>query len=235
MEYLNSILESSTTPAVTALILGLLTAISPCPLATNIAAVGYLARDVASPRRILLNGILYALGRIVAYTALGAALILILRTGAGVFPIERAAGRWSEILLPPAMILAGMYMLFGSRLRLTTGAKSSGVVKAPRNGVGAFLIGMLFAMAFCPTSGVFYFGMLIPMSAAAAQGFALPALFAAATALPVVATAWVLAYGANRLGNLYNRLTAIERWLTRIVAAIFIITGIAYAITTFIG
>lgn len=235
MEYLNSILESSTTPAVTALILGLLTAISPCPLATNIAAVGYLASDVASPRRILLNGMLYALGRIVAYTALGAALILILRTGAGVFSIERAAGRWSEILLPPAMILAGMYMLFGSRLKLTTGAKSSGVVKAPRNGVGAFLIGMLFAMAFCPTSGVFYFGMLIPMSAAAAQGFALPALFAAATALPVVATAWVLAYGANRLGNLYNRLTAIERWLTRFVAAIFIITGIAYAITTFIG
>lgn len=235
MEYLHSILDSSTTPAVTALVLGLLTAISPCPLATNIAAVGYLARDVASPRRILLNGILYALGRTVAYTALATALILLLRAGSGVFAIERAAGRWSEILLPPAMILAGLYMLFGSRLRIAPRQKAREGVTARRNGGGAFLIGMLFALAFCPTSGVFYFGMLIPMSAGADAGVALPALFAVATALPVVATAWVLAYGANRLGSFYNRLTAIERWLSRTVAAIFIITGTAYAITTYLG
>lgn len=233
MEHLQEILDSGTAPAATALLLGLLTAISPCPLATNITAIGYLSRELGTPRRILSNGIFYALGRIAAYTALGTALILLLRAGAGIFSIERAAGRWSELLLPPVMILAGAAMLFGKRLNIHGRGQTRPESEEKRGGGGAFALGALFAMAFCPTSGILYFGVLIPLAASASGGLILPALYALATALPVIAVAWLLAYGANRLGTFYNRLTAIEHAATRIAALLFITTGVIYAATTY--
>lgn len=233
MEYIQEILGSGTAPAVTAILLGLLTAISPCPLATNITAIGYLSRELGTPRRILRNGLFYALGRIAAYTALGTALILLLRAGAGIFSIERAAGRWSELLLPPVMILAGVAMLLGKRLNIRRSGHVKPDGKDRRGGSGAFALGALFAMAFCPTSGILYFGVLIPLAAGAAEGLVMPAIYALATALPVVAAAWLLAYGANRLGTFYNRLTAIEHAATRIAALLFITTGVIYAATTY--
>lgn len=118
MEYLQNLLDSSTVPILTAFLLGLLTAISPCPLATNIAAVGYISKDMANRSRIFSNGLLYTLGRAAAYTMLGAVLITVLREGASVFTIQKAIGKWGEVLIGPALILIGLFMLFGHRFNL---------------------------------------------------------------------------------------------------------------------
>ena len=231
MEWLQTLLDSSTTPALTAFLLGLLTAVSPCPLATNIAAIGSIGRNVESRRRIFLNGLLYTLGRIIAYTVLGIVLILILREGASLFGIQKFIGRYGELILGPALLLIGLFMLFGSRLRLPSfGFRGNGEGLARKGGFGALLLGMLFAMAFCPTSGVLYFGMLIPMSATAAAGYLLPVLFALATALPVLIVAWILAFSVQRIGSFYGRMQTVQKWLNRIVGGIFVGIGIYYCI-----
>ena len=169
MEWLQSLLDSSTTPALTAFLLGLLTAISPCPLATNIAAIGFIGKDIENRHRIFRNGLLYTLGRVMAYTLLGIILILILEEGSSLFGIQKFIGKYGEMLLGPALLFIGLFMLFGHKFNLPSfGFKGNGEGLARRGGWGALLLGILFAMAFCPTSGVFYFGMLIPMSATSA-------------------------------------------------------------------
>lgn len=230
MEYLQNLLDGSTVPAVTAFLLGLLTAISPCPLATNITAIGYISRDITDRNRIFRDGLLYALGRIAAYTLLGAVLIAILREGASMFALQKAISRYGEMLLAPALILIGLFMLFGHKLKLPQFGFSHGDKIKKHGGWGALLLGVLFAMAFCPTSGIFYFGMLIPMSAAETGGYLLPAVFALATALPVVAVAWILAYSVAGLGRFYSRMQAFQKWFNRIVALLFIAVGIYYGV-----
>ena len=228
MEWLQTLLDSSTTPVLTAFLLGLLTAISPCPLATNIAAIGYIGKDIEDRRRVFLNGLLYTAGRIVAYTVLGLVLILIIRQGASMFGIQKFIGTWGELLLGPALIVIGLLMLFSHRLNLPqfgfNGSNVEGLKK--HGGWGAFLLGVLFAMAFCPTSGMFYFGMLIPMSATATLGYLLPAVYAFATALPVLVVAWLLAFSMQKVGKFYGWLKGIERWATIIVGVLFILIGL---------
>ena len=105
---------------------------------------------------------------------------------------------------------------------------------ARRGGWGAFLIGVLFALAFCPTSGVFYFGMLIPMSATATAGYLLPAVFAIATALPVLAVAWLLAFSVQQVGSFYGRMQTVQKWLNRIAGLLFIAIGLYYCYIMFL-
>lgn len=228
MEWLQTLLDSSTTPVLTAFLLGLLTAISPCPLATNIAAIGYIGKDIEDRRRVFLNGLLYTAGRIVAYTVLGLVLILIIRQGASMFGIQKFIGTWGEMLLGPALIVIGLLMLFSQRLQLHQfGFNGSNVEGLKRHGGrGAFLLGVLFAMAFCPTSGMFYFGMLIPMSATATMGYLLPVVFAIATALPVLIVAWLLAFSMQEVGRFYGWMKDIERWTTIIVGVLFVLIGL---------
>lgn len=231
MEWLQTLLDNSTAPALTAFLLGLLTAISPCPLATNIAAIGFISKDIENRRRIFLNGVLYTLGRVIAYTLLGVILISILKEGASVFGIQKAIGKWGELLLDPLLLVIGLFMLFGSKLHLPKfGFDGKGEGLAKKGGWGAFLLGVLFAMAFCPSSGVFYFGMLIPMSVTARAGWLLPILFAVATALPVLVVAWILAFSVEKVGEFYGKMQTIQKWLNIIVGALFVIIGIYYSI-----
>lgn len=234
MEWLQTLLDNSTAPAFTAFLLGLLTAISPCPLATNIAAIGFISKDIENRQRIFLNGVLYTLGRVIAYTLLGIILISILKEGASVFGIQKAVGKWGELLLGPLLLIIGLFMLFGSRLNLPKfgfDGKVEGLAK--KGGWGAFLLGVLFAMAFCPSSGVFYFGMLIPMSVTATAGWLLPILFAVATALPVLVVAWILAFSVEKVGEFYGKMQSIQKWLNIIVGALFVIIGIYYCVTMY--
>lgn len=228
MEWLQALLDNSSTPVLTAFLLGLLTAISPCPLATNIAAIGYIGKDMESRRHVFLNGLLYTAGRIVAYTVLGLVLILVIRQGASMFGIQKFIGTWGEMLLGPALIVIGLLMLFSHRLQLPQfGFNGSNVEGLKRHGGwGAFLLGVLFAMAFCPTSGMFYFGMLIPMSATATLGYLLPAVYAFATALPVLVVAWLLAFSMQEVGRFYGWMKGIERWTTIIVGVLFVLIGL---------
>ena len=229
MEWLQSLLDSSSTPVLTAFLLGLLTSISPCPLATNIAAIGFIGKHIENRRRIFVNGLLYTLGRAVAYTALGAVLLVVLKGGSSLFWIQKFIGKYGEMLLGPALLLVGGFMLVGDRLNLPKlGFRGSGEGLARRGGRGAFLLGMLFAMVFCPTSGVFYFGMLIPMSATATAGWLLPIIFAMATALPVLVVAWILAFSVGRIGAFYGKMQTVQRWLNWIVGGLFIAIGIYY-------
>ena len=235
MEWLQSLLDSSTTPAVTALLLGLLTALSPCPLATNIAAIGYIGKHIESRKGVFVQGLLYTLGRTIAYTLLGVVLIAVLRNGASVFGIQKFIATYGELIMPPALLLMGVFMLFGNRLNLPSfgfGGKDEGL--AQRGGFGALILGVLFALAFCPTSGVFYFGMLIPMSASATMGYLLPILFAIATALPVLVVAWILAFSAGQIGAVYGKMQTIQRWLNIGVGVLFIAIGIYYCLTIYI-
>ena len=227
MEWLQTLLDNSTTPLVTALLLGLLTALSPCPLATNIAAIGYIGKDIEDRRSVFRKGLLYTLGRVVAYTLLGIVLIGIIRSGASMFGVQKFIGTWGELLLGPLLIVIGLLMLFGHRLNLPQfGFNGKGEGLAKKGGWGAFLLGVLFAMAFCPSSGMFYFGMLIPMSATATMGYLLPVVFAVATALPVLIVAWILAFSAGEIGKFYGRVKTIERWLSIVVGVVFIVVGI---------
>ena len=227
MEWLQTLLDNSSTPVVTALLLGLLTALSPCPLATNIAAIGYIGKDIEDRRSVFRKGLLYTLGRVVAYTLLGVVLIGIIHSGASMFGVQKFIGTWGELLLGPLLIVIGLLMLFGHRLNLPQfGFNGKGEGLAKKGSWGAFLLGVLFAMAFCPTSGMFYFGMLIPMSATATMGYLLPVVFAVATALPVLIVAWILAFSAGEIGKFYGRVKTIERWLSIVVGVVFIIVGI---------
>ena len=233
MEWLQTLSENSGMPLLTALALGLLTALSPCPLATNIAAVGFISRDIENRRRIFLNGLLYTLGRIAAYTVLGVVLFNILKEGASLFGVQKFIGKSGELVIGPALLIIGLFMLFGHQLPLPSfGFKGNGEGLARHGGWGAFLLGILFALAFCPTSGVFYFGMLIPMSATATAGYLLPVAFAIATALPVLVIAWILAFSAQRIGVVYGQMQAVQKWLNTVVGLLFMAIGIHYCITT---
>ena len=234
MEYLQSLIDNSNVPLITAFLLGLLTAVSPCPLATNITAIGFIGKDIESHHRIFVNGLLYALGRVLAYTALGFILIPILREGASMFAVQEVVAKYGEMLLAPALIVVGVYMLGVFRLKLPMLNVGSDKLKQRSRGAwGALLLGVLFALAFCPTSGVFYFGMLIPMSAAESGGYLLPVVYAIATGLPVIIVAWILAYSVARLGKFYNRMQVFERWFRKVVAVLFIGVGVYYGYITY--
>ena len=234
MDWLQNLLDNSSTPVLTAFLLGLLTAISPCPLATNIAAVGFIGRNIENRRRVFINGLLYTLGRVLSYTLLGVVLIMILKEGSSMFGIQKTIGTWGELLIGPMLLIIGMFMLFGDKLNLPKfGFNGNAEGLARKGGAGALLIGVLFALAFCPTSGVFYFGMLIPMSATATAGYLLPAVFAIATAIPVLIVAWILAFSVQQMSNFYGRIKTVQKWLNLIVGILFIVIGIYYCFVMF--
>ena len=235
MEWLQTLLDGGTAPVLTALILGLMTAISPCPLATNVAAMGFIAKDLEQPRMALSRGILYCLGRMLSYTALGIVLISIIKGGSSAFGVQSFVAGWGEKLIGPLMLLVGLFMLFGHYLKLKGfGYSGDGRRIASKGGWGAFALGALFAMAFCPTSAVFYFGMLIPMSATASSGWLLPVVFAIVTALLVVIVACIFSFSAGSIGSFYNRMAVFQKWMNLIVGIIFVGIGIYYSIMTFI-
>ena len=154
MDFLQSLLDSSSVPAITAFILGILTAVSPCPLATNITAIGFISKDIENRHRIFINGLLYTFGRIVTYTVLGFILIPILREGASMFMVQKAVSKYGEMLIAPVLIIIGIFMLDIIKLNLpkiNIGGES--LKKKTKGGWGAMLLGVLFALAFCPTSG----------------------------------------------------------------------------------
>ena len=230
MDFLQNLLDNSNIPVITAFLLGLLTAISPCPLATNITAIGFISKDIGNRNKIFLGGLLYTLGRVVAYTVLGIILISILKEGSSMFSLQKGISKYGEILIAPVLIFVGVFMLFGDRLKLPKfGFSGTGKAEKLKGNLGSLLLGVLFALAFCPTSGLFYFGMLIPMSAAEPGGYLLPIVYAVATGLPVILVAWILAYSVAGIGKFYNRIQVFQKWFNRVVAVLFIAVGIYYA------
>ncbi|MDY3266941.1 MAG: aromatic aminobenezylarsenical efflux permease ArsG family transporter [Phocaeicola sp.] len=229
MDWLQTLLDNSSTPVLTAFLLGLLTALSPCPLATNIAAIGFIGKNIENKKQIFINGLLYTLGRVLSYTILGIMLIMILKKGSSMFGVQKTIGIWGELIIGPLLLIIGIFMLWGNKLNLPKfGFSGNPEGLAKKGSWGALLIGILFALAFCPTSGVFYFGMLIPMSATSAAGYLLPVIFAVATAIPVLAVAWILAFSVQQISSFYGTMQKVQKWMNIAVGVIFIIIGIYY-------
>ncbi|HCO66997.1 MAG TPA: cytochrome C biogenesis protein [Dysgonomonas sp.] len=229
MEFLQQIVDNSDIPVLTAFILGLMTAISPCPLAMNITATAYLSKDITEKRRVLFNGIFYTLGRTFTYTALG----LVFYFGASKFHVAKMLQSISGLYLGIALVIIGILMLDIIKFNIPSISRFTSKVsekKMKKNYLNAFLLGVLFALAFCPYSGVLYFGVLIPMTISSASGLILPPVFAIATGLPVIIIAYLLAYSMANVGKFYNKMKSFEVWFRRIVSAVFIIVGIYYII-----
>lgn len=234
MDWLYTLLDSSTLPPLTAIILGLLTALSPCPLVTNITAVAYLGRELQNRRKTFILGLLYVLGRVLAYSVLGAVLIFVIRRSEDTFGIQDMVSSLGEMLLGPMLIVIGLFMLFGHLLHLPKFG-FSGIASGwwTTGYLGSLILGVLFAMAFCPTSGLLYFGMLIPMSAAEAGGYFLPVIYAISTGIPVILVAWVLAFSVSSIGKLQSHIQVIQKWLNIVVACLFVLVGIYYELQYF--
>lgn len=227
MEVLQQIIDSSPAPFITAFILGLMTAISPCPLATNITATAYISKDISEKKKIFYNGLVYTLGRAFSYTSLG----LILYFGASKFHVARFFQTYGERILGPFLIIAGLLMLDIVSLNMPSLSSLGQKVfkkNSRRAWLGSFLLGVVFALAFCPYSGVLYFGMLIPITIASPEGLYLPLIFAIATGLPVIIIAYLLAFSVGGIGNFYSKIMVFEKWFRRIVAILFIGVGVYF-------
>lgn len=231
MEFLTNLLENSTLPWLSAMVLGLMTAISPCPLATNITAVGFISKDLENRNRVFINGLLYTLGRAISYTAIA----LIIYLGADQFKFSGFFQLYGEKIIGPLLIMIGLFMLDVLKIKFPVmSSLTSRMENKTRWGyMDAIFLGMVFALAFCPYSGVLYFGMLVPMTVASASGLYLPLVFAIATGIPVILFAWVLAFSISSIGGVYNRIRHFEKWFRRVVAVLFIFVGIYYIVRVF--
>jgi cytochrome c-type biogenesis protein len=227
MDWLTDIAQRKEVPLLAVSALGLLTAISPCPLATNITATAYIAKTITSKRKVLLSGILYTLGRMFSYTALGALIYF----GASKFQIAKLFQGNGEKFIGPVMIIIGLIMLDVIKLNfLFKGSLTDKLSEKfkDRGLLGSFLLGVIFALAFCPYSGALFFAMLIPMTLSASAGLALPVVFSIGTGLPVIFFAFVIAFSMEKLGQYFKAIQKVEKVMRMVAGATFILTGVYY-------
>ena len=223
-------LANSNIPILSALFLGLITAISPCPMATNIAAVAYISRNVANRNYAVITGALYTLGRMFSYSLIGILIIIVGLEIPGVALFLQDAG---EKILGPILIIVGLLMLFIDKLSFGKGGgglASLGNKVSNWGMIGGFFLGAIFALAFCPYSAVLYFAILIPLALKSTGGIALPALYAIGTGLPVLIFGILISLGVSRVSALFNAITRVEKIIRIIVAIIFIGVGIYYVV-----
>lgn len=227
MEFLNTLIDQYNIPFLTAFILGIMTSISPCPLATNITAIAYISKDIKTAQHTLVNGLAYTFGRAISYTLLASLIYF----GFSSFEIAKLFQGWGDKVLGIFLILIALVM-FGV-IKINFNSKSDNVEKikewlAGKGYSGAILLGVIFALAFCPYSGVLFFGMLIPLVLSSTESLMLSPLFALGTGLPVIIFSIVLAFSVEKVGKMYNAIGKIEKVMRYSVATIFFITGIYY-------
>ncbi|MGX9726404.1 MAG: aromatic aminobenezylarsenical efflux permease ArsG family transporter [Candidatus Electronema sp. VV] len=226
--------ESILVPLASAFWLGILTSISPCPLTTNIAAISYVGRRVGRPASVLQAGLLYTAGRALAYLLLGVLLVGSLLSAPS---LSQVLQKHMNMALGPVLILAGLILL--EVIRLPTG-KGGGLSAALQNkadslGIGgAGLLGMVFALSFCPTSAALFFGSLLPLAVQQQSSLLIPGIYGLATGLPVLLFALLLAFGTNKVAQAFNRITAFERWARRLTGVLFLLVGGYYCAVYFL-
>jgi cytochrome c biogenesis protein CcdA len=214
--------------------LGILTSISPCPLATNIAAMSYIARDVNQPRRVLLSGLIYTSGRTIAYVALAVILLVSLLSAPHVSHILQ---KYMNKILGPLLILVGMLLLNWINLGWSGSGPGDGFQRRVGHmGMwGAGLLGIGFALSFCPISAALYFGSLLPLALQNDSKILLPALYGIGTALPVVVFAVIIAWSASSLGKAFAGITRVERWARIVTGIVFVLVGIYFTLENIFG
>jgi sulfite exporter TauE/SafE len=229
-EFLTGLYAEASGPLISALLLGLLTAIAPCPMTINITAVGFIGKDISRRQRIFTNGAFYALGTICSYVTLA----LVLYFGADQFKVSQFFQQHSESIIGPLLLVIGLFMTGMIRLdfpvmtRLTKKFETRKSFRA----WDSFLLGMILALAFCPYSGVLYFGMLIPLIISTSSPWN-SLVFSLSAGLPIVLFAWLLAFTVSGVGKAFNNLKTFEFWFRKMVAAVFIGIGLYYIIIIF--
>jgi cytochrome c-type biogenesis protein len=227
MEWLHQLAQNRDTPLLAAFALGLLTAIAPCPLATNITATAFIAKTITNKNKVLLSGLLYTLGRVFSYTAIGALIYF----GASKFQVAKLFQGNGEKYIGFILIIIGLILLDVIHLnfiktgnftdKLSERFKTKGLF-------GSFLLGAIFALAFCPYSGALFFAMLIPMTLSASAGLALPVVYSLGTGLPVILFAFVIAFSMEKLGVYFKAISKFERLMRLLAGFVFILTGLYY-------
>ena len=211
--------------AVSALWLGILTSISPCPLATNIAAVSFIGRRVDSTRHVLYSGLLYATGRLISYVVIGVLAVEGILSIPGLsFFLQNEMNR----VLGPLLLVTGLVLLGVIRINKAISVGGNRIQKrAEKSGLlGAGMLGLLFALSFCPVSAALFFGSLIPLSIKHQSSLLFPSIYGIGTALPVIVAAMVLAFGTKSIGVFFARLTRIELWVRRVTGVVFVLVGV---------
>jgi len=218
MEWLNYLIDTYNIPVLSAFLIGIMTSISPCPLATNITAIAFISKDIKSSKKTLLNGLFYTLGRGISYTLLATLIYF----GLSSFSISSIFQGWGDKALGPVLILIGLVMADIIKINIKINNPKIKNIKSP------LLLGMLFALAFCPYSGVLFFGVLIPMVLNSNESLLLPPLFALGTGLPVIIFSFILAFSANKISSIFSKVSQVEKITRKIISVIFIIVGIYY-------
>lgn len=213
-----------------ALWLGILTSISPCPMATNVAAISFIGKNVTSPYKAVLSGFLYTFGRVLGYVGVGMIIL------AGLLSVPSVANflqHYISLIMGPLLIIVGIILLELVKLSFSAGVCTQEVQNRVKNTglIGALLLGILFALSFCPVSAALFFGSLISLSVEHNSRVVLPLLYGIGTGLPVIIFAFIIAFSFNSLGKAYNKLVKIEFWMRKITGAVFIIAGIYYIAT----
>jgi cytochrome c-type biogenesis protein len=227
MEVLET-LGTSNVPLIAAFFIGIMMAVSPCPLATNITAIAYISRQIDDSRHTLLVGIVYCIGRMITYVLIAS---LIVYAGLNIQSVSFLLQTYGERLLGPFLVVIGVLMLGIIRVDIgVIGPKLSEYRQhiAERGYIGAFLIGLLFALSFCPFSAVLFFGLLIPLAYKTGDALLIPAVFALATGLPVILAALLITAGVKQVGRFLQKMEFVEFWVKKAVALVFIVTGIYY-------
>lgn len=228
---LTDLYANASGPLLSALLLGLLIAIAPCPMTLNITAIGFIGKNISDKRKVLANGIFYALGTVVSYSGLA----LILYFGADRFSISSFFQQYSEMIVGPLLLLVGVYMtgLFRLDFPMFTRYTKRFEHRIIFRSWDSFFLGVILALAFCPYSGVLFFGMLIPLmitTSSPLSGLA----FSVAAGVSVVVFAWLLAFTVSGIGTAFNRLKAFEFWFKKVIAVLFICVGVYYIIQVWI-
>jgi len=226
-------LGTSGIPLVAAFFIGLLMTFSPCPLATNITAIAFISKKIGDSRHTLLVGTLYSLGRMAAYIGLTA---LIVYAGLNIQAISFFLQEYGEKLIGPFLVIMGILMLEIVDIPLPGGhswLQRLEVYLGEKGYLGGFLLGIVFALALCPFSAVLFFGMLIPIALKTGDAIFVPAVFAIATALPVIIISLVLVQGVNRVSGMMSTVQKMEKWITWAVAAVFIVVGVYYIVIVY--
>lgn len=214
--------------------LGVLTSISPCPLATNIAAISFVGRRVDSPRQVCLAGLLYTLGRTLVYTILG---ILLTQTLLSAPMLSHRLQKVMNLAVGPILILVGMILVGLISFNMSGKGVTEGLQKrVERMGIwGAGLLGVLFALSFCPTSAALFFGTLLTLAVKQQSGILIPGTYGLATGLPVLVFAILIAVGTNVVGRAYNKLVVIEKWARTVTGVLFILIGMYLSLRHIFG
>lgn len=223
-------LGTSGIPLVAAFFIGLMMTFSPCPLATNITAIAFISKKIGDSRHTLLVGTLYSLGRMAAYIGLTA---LIVYAGLNIQAISFFLQHYGALVIGPFLIIMGILMLGIVDIPLPGGGgwlQKLETYLAGKGYAGGFLLGVIFALALCPFSAVLFFGMLIPIALKTGDAFFVPAVFAIATALPVIVISLLLVGGITRVSGMMATVQKMEKWITWTVAAVFIVAGVYYCL-----